>query len=376
MDPVTLIVMALAADAGSAVRAEAPDSVTGAYERLMDAVRVRLAGHPSGEVALARYQADPQAGRALLAAELARAGAGNDAGLAAAALAVMELVDVAGAEAGKYAVAISGSHGALAGDHNTQVNYFFGTYADRREAAEAPAGAGIVGVGDAPQDPAASQPRAGLTGALEQESENRERPLGADHPDTLTSHNNLAAAYKVVGACAVAAVTAVVVWAVFFAGSSSAGPGAGPGRVPSAGQSSKGRSIASANTSLPTVTITQPLPNAVVKPCTTVTFKITGLPPGMAFVLGISIPEHNAWHFTADGFALIRPNVWSKTQSLGDSHYGKGAPFVIGVYIMRKSELDGPSSNETTPWDPQVPPADAIRLASRSVVRNTNDLSC
>jgi len=54
----------------------------------------------------------------------------------------------------------------------------------------------------------------------------------------------------------------------------------------------------------------------------------------------------------------------------------EGAPFIIGVYIMRKSELDALSNNETTFWDPPVPPADAIRLAGVSVVRNTHDLSC
>jgi hypothetical protein len=36
----------------------------------------------------------------------------------------MELVDAAGAQAGKYAVRISGSHVAQTGDHNTQVNYY------------------------------------------------------------------------------------------------------------------------------------------------------------------------------------------------------------------------------------------------------------
>jgi hypothetical protein len=126
----------------------------------------------------------------------------------------------------------------------------------------------------------------------------------------------------------------------------------------------------------PVAKILEPAPNAVVKPCTTVTFKITGVPADKAFVLGIYIPEHNAWHFTDDGLSELGPNVWSKTQSLGDATYGKGAPFVIGVYIMSKSELDALSKNETTYWDPPTPPEDATRLASVSVVRNTYDLSC
>jgi hypothetical protein len=126
----------------------------------------------------------------------------------------------------------------------------------------------------------------------------------------------------------------------------------------------------------PVAKILEPAPNAVVKPCTTVTFKITGVPAGKAFVLGIYIPQHNAWHFTDDGLAKLGLNVWSKTQSLGDKTYGKGAPFVIGVYIMSKSEFDALSQNETTYWDSPTPPQDATRLAKVSVVRNTYDLSC
>lgn len=70
MDPITLIVTALAAGADSAVQDEAPDAVTGAYIGLRDAVRQRLAEHPGGELALARYEAEPQVGRVQLAAEL------------------------------------------------------------------------------------------------------------------------------------------------------------------------------------------------------------------------------------------------------------------------------------------------------------------
>jgi hypothetical protein len=124
VDPVALVVTALAAGAASAGQDEASDAVKDRYERLRDAIRIRLAGHPAGELALARHQVDAQTGQVPLTAELARAGVGNDADLVTAALAVMELVDAAGAQAGKYAVRISGSHAAQTGDHNTQVNYY------------------------------------------------------------------------------------------------------------------------------------------------------------------------------------------------------------------------------------------------------------
>jgi hypothetical protein len=157
----------------------------------------------------------------------------------------------------------------------------------------------------------------------------------------------------------------------------SSGQGHSGSRQGHAAGPSSSRSSTASDAGLPIVTITAPRKNAVVGPCTTVTFKSTGLPPSMAFVLGISIPQHNAWHFTADNLVQIAPDVWSKTsQSLGDASYGRGAPFIIGVYIMRKSELDALSNNETNPWDPSVPPADATRLARVSVVRNTHDPSC
>ena len=131
MDPVALIVTALAAGAGSAVQDGASDAVKGAYTRLREAVCERLAGYPDGELALARHEAGRQAGQAPLAAVLARAGAGNDAGLAAAALAVMELLDGGGARAGKYAVPVTESQGVQVGDHNTQVSYIIGGYGDQ-----------------------------------------------------------------------------------------------------------------------------------------------------------------------------------------------------------------------------------------------------
>jgi hypothetical protein len=124
MDPVTLIVTALAAGAASALQDGASAAVKDAYARLRAAVRRRLAGRPDAEVVLARYEAAPQTWQAPLTAELSEAGAGGDGDLAAAAQALMELVDAAGARAGKYAVVVSGSQGVQVGDRNTQANTF------------------------------------------------------------------------------------------------------------------------------------------------------------------------------------------------------------------------------------------------------------
>lgn len=54
------------------------------------------------------------------------AGAADDADLVEAARALMELADAAGTAAGKYNVTIMDSRGVQVGDHNIQVNRFGG----------------------------------------------------------------------------------------------------------------------------------------------------------------------------------------------------------------------------------------------------------
>jgi RIP homotypic interaction motif len=124
MDPVTLIVTALAAGAASALQDGASLAVKDAYARVMALVKRRFANRPKGELVLAEHQAAPQTWEAPLAAELSAAGANGDADLVAAAQALMSLVDEAGSRAGKYAVMVRDSQGIQVGDHNTQTNTF------------------------------------------------------------------------------------------------------------------------------------------------------------------------------------------------------------------------------------------------------------
>jgi hypothetical protein len=124
MDPVTLIVTALAAGAASALQDGASSTVKDAYARVIALVKRRFASRPKGEVVLAEHQAAPQTWEAPLAAELFAAGADGDADLVSAAQALMSLVDEAGSRAGKYAVTVRDSQGVQVGDHNTQTNTF------------------------------------------------------------------------------------------------------------------------------------------------------------------------------------------------------------------------------------------------------------
>ena len=128
MDPITLIVTALAAGASAgvidALKDNAKDAAKAAYAKLRGLAQRRVAGNPGAELALAEHQADPENWAAPLKAKLTLVGAGDDAELVTAAQALMDLVDRAGANAGKYHVTISGGQGVQVGEGNVQHNTF------------------------------------------------------------------------------------------------------------------------------------------------------------------------------------------------------------------------------------------------------------
>jgi hypothetical protein len=128
MEPVTLILAALAAGASAGALDSLKDDVREkagtAYEWLRSLAAKRVSGRQNGELVLARYGAAPQKWEGLLAAELTEAGAGGDADLVAAAKAFMELVDQSDAKSEKYSVTVRDSSGVQVGDSNFQVNRF------------------------------------------------------------------------------------------------------------------------------------------------------------------------------------------------------------------------------------------------------------
>ena len=124
MDPVTLVVTALAAGAALGLKDTASAAIGDAYGSLKALVTKRLADQRDGELVLARHEEAPQAWEGPLIAELTAAGAAGDADLVAAAQALMALVDEIGSRAGKYRVQVQGSQGVQVGDQNTQHNIF------------------------------------------------------------------------------------------------------------------------------------------------------------------------------------------------------------------------------------------------------------
>ena len=91
MDPVTLIVTALAAGAALGVHDTASAVVTDAYASLKALAKKRLGGGPGAELMLAKHEQAPETWQAPLMAELAETGADGDGDLIAAAKALLDL---------------------------------------------------------------------------------------------------------------------------------------------------------------------------------------------------------------------------------------------------------------------------------------------
>lgn len=126
MDPITLIVTALAAGAALGAQDTVSAMVKDAYNGLKDLVKRRLGGGPGAELVLARHEQVPETWQAPLMAELAEAGADGDRDLIAAAQALLDLVGGAEGRPGKFTVDVRGAQGVQIGDHNRQDNVFNG----------------------------------------------------------------------------------------------------------------------------------------------------------------------------------------------------------------------------------------------------------
>ena len=124
MDPITLIVTALAAGAALGVQDTVSAMVKDAYAGLKLLVKRRLGGRPGAELVLAKHEQAPETWHAPLMAELAESGADGDRDLIAAAQALLDLVGEAEGRAGKYTVDARGAQGVQIGDHNRQDNVF------------------------------------------------------------------------------------------------------------------------------------------------------------------------------------------------------------------------------------------------------------
>ncbi len=120
MDPVTLILSALAAGAVAGAKDTAAEAVRDGYGALKRLVRGRLGGDISHEVALENYEKDPEIWKEPLKKALTDVGADRDEGIIEQARALLEQIPPDSATA-KYVTSIYGGQvtGWQQGDRNT-----------------------------------------------------------------------------------------------------------------------------------------------------------------------------------------------------------------------------------------------------------------
>lgn len=120
MEPISLIVAALAAGAARAGEETAAQAVTEAYQGLKGLLRRLFGGKPEHEAALDEYEQHPETAEKPLRDALSEVEADKDAEVVEAAQRVMAAADPDGAAAGKFTVNIAGdARGVVAGDHAT-----------------------------------------------------------------------------------------------------------------------------------------------------------------------------------------------------------------------------------------------------------------
>ena len=124
MEPVELIVAALAAGAAGGAENVASATVKDAYQELKRLVAARFAGRKAAKAALADHETDPEAARAPLEEALTDSGAATDAEVIDAARRLPAMLSESGDTGGKYTVTVEASQGTYIGDFGSQVNLF------------------------------------------------------------------------------------------------------------------------------------------------------------------------------------------------------------------------------------------------------------
>lgn len=117
MDPVSLVLGALAAGASAGIGETATVAVKDAYTSLKGLVSGWFKSQPAAVLALQEHEADPATWEAPLAKALQESGAANDQAVIVAAQKVLALVDALGERSGKYVVDVRASQGTVIGDH-------------------------------------------------------------------------------------------------------------------------------------------------------------------------------------------------------------------------------------------------------------------
>jgi hypothetical protein len=124
VDPVTLVVAALAAGASTGLGEVATAAVKDAYAALRSLLSARLGRGRASEV-VEEHAADPDTYDKPVRKVIGESGVADDPEVLAAAQRLMQLTDEAGSAAGKYTIDARGARIGAIGDHAT------GTYHER-----------------------------------------------------------------------------------------------------------------------------------------------------------------------------------------------------------------------------------------------------
>lgn len=126
MDPITIILSALAAGALAGAQSSASDAVKDAYQGLKSLIQRKLSGKPEAELALVKHEEKPEIWRAPLTDALVESSIDKDDEIIRAAQQLMVLLNSQKETAGKFTMQTSGDvQGIVQGDHN-QVTMKFG----------------------------------------------------------------------------------------------------------------------------------------------------------------------------------------------------------------------------------------------------------
>lgn len=116
MDPVLLIVAAMAAGATAGVTDTVSLAFKDGYAALKELVTAKFAGSPRAVQTLADYEADPDVYEKPLAKQLQETGADQDSDIRAAAEMVLITADQTGVKT-KYQIMVTGGKVGIIGDH-------------------------------------------------------------------------------------------------------------------------------------------------------------------------------------------------------------------------------------------------------------------
>lgn len=118
MDPITLILSALAAGAAAAAKDTASEAIKDTYQGLKVLVQRHFSGKPRAEMVLDEYEKEPGVWKEPIKKALTETGIDKDEAIVKAAQALMAKVDPQAAAQGKFNINISGSvEGQVIGDH-------------------------------------------------------------------------------------------------------------------------------------------------------------------------------------------------------------------------------------------------------------------